>query len=100
MNYGIVTLTFSTSRPSSVSNCESNFRFIWKASSKTNGALRFGSGSSKTNSALLFRFVLELSLFDLGAEVPKPIVQSGVWLMTIRFGLATKTEWRKSTPDR
>ena len=69
MNYGIVTLTFSTSRPSSASNCESNFRFsvlssTWKASSKTNGALPF-------------RFVPEqipanqLSLFDLGAEVPK-----------------------------
>ena len=95
MNYGIVTLTFSTSRPSSVSNCESNFRFsvlssIWKASSKTNGAL-------------LFRFVPEqiaanqLSLFDLGAEVPKRIVKSRVWLMTIRFGLSTTTEWRKST---
>jgi len=30
-------------------------------------------------------------------EVPKRIVKSGVWLMTIRFGLATTTEWRKST---
>ena len=69
----------------------------------------------------------QLSLFDLGAKVPKRIVKynfhfsiwerkfqnernfrfsiweqqfqkkSWVWLMTTRFGLATTTEWRKST---
>ena len=57
----------------------------------------------------------KISLFNLGAkapkqivrynfrfsiwepEVPKRIVKSGVWLMTIRFGLATTAEWRKST---
>ena len=48
VNYGIVTLTFSTS----VWNCESNFCFsvlssIWKASSKTNGGLLFDSFQNK-----------------------------------------------------
>ena len=111
----------ATSRPSSVSNYESNFCFsvlssIWRAGSKTESArffdlfrtncgksafsFRFGSESSKTNSEI------QLPLFDLETEVPKRIVKSWVWLMTIRFGLATTTEWRKSTrtivvhPDR
>ena len=39
----------------------------------------------------------QLPLFDLGTEVPKRIVKSWVWLITIRFGLATTMEWRKST---
>ena len=44
--YGIVTLVFSNSRPSSVSNCESNFCYsvlslTWRASSKTKSALLF-----------------------------------------------------------
>ena len=63
-------------------------------------SFRFGSESFKTNSEI------QLPLFDLETEVPKRIVKSWVWLMTIRFGLATTTEWRKSTrtvrpwPDR
>ena len=54
-------------------------------------SFRFGSESFKTNSEI------QLPLFDLETEVPKRIVKSWVWLMTIRFGLATTTEWRKST---
>ena len=94
-------VVFSTSRPSSVSNCESNLE-----------------GKFQNGKCAVFRFVPEqivanqLSLFDLGAKVPKRIVKynfrfsiwkrkfqnkSWVWLMTIRFGLATTTEWRKST---
>ena len=44
--YGVVTLVSSTSRPSSISNCKSNFCFsvlssIWRTSSKTKSARVF-----------------------------------------------------------
>ena len=54
-------------------------------------SFRFRSETSKMNSEI------QLPLFDFGTEVPKRIVKSWVWLLTIRFGLATTTEWRKST---